>query len=56
MDKRTATVQKTEIENGNCEKLLGIKIDSQLNFTEHLNDTTNNTSGKVMPCLELCHI
>ena len=28
-----------EIENWNCEKLLIIKIDSKLNFKEHLNGT-----------------
>ena len=54
--KELSGVEKTEIEHSKCEKLLGIKIDLQLNFTEYLNDITSKTSGKIMPCLELWHI
>ena len=51
--KELSGIEKTEIEYSKCEKLLGIKIDLQLSFTEYLNNITSKISGKVMPCLEL---
>ena len=36
-----------EIENSYCERLLGIKIDSKLNFKEHLNGITKKASRKI---------
>ena len=37
-----------EIENTNCEKLLGVKVDSRLNFNEHLD-------GIRKPVVKLTH-
>ena len=36
-----------EIQNSNCEKLLGIKIGSKLNFKEHLDGIIKKTKRKV---------
>ena len=36
-----------EIKNSNCEKLLGIKIDSRLNFNEHLDVILKKDSRKI---------
>ena len=36
-----------EIKNTNCEKLLGIKVDSRLNFNEHLDGMFKKASGKI---------
>ena len=36
-----------EIKDTNYEKLLGIKVDSILNFNEHLNDTIKEASRKI---------
>ena len=36
-----------EIKNTNCEKLLGIKVDSRLNFDEHLDGTIKKASRKI---------
>ena len=36
-----------EIENSNCERLLGIKIDSKLNFKEHLDGIIKKASRKI---------
>ena len=38
---------KTEIRNSEYEKLLGIKVDTKLNFNEHLNDIISKASHKV---------
>ena len=38
---------KTEIRNSEYEKLLGIKVDTKLNFNEHLNDIISKPSHKV---------
>ena len=35
-----------EIENSNCERLLRVKIDSKLNFKEHLGGIIKKTSRK----------
>ena len=43
----TIKIGDTEIENGEYEKLLGIKVDTKLNFNEHLNDITSKASRKV---------
>ena len=36
-----------EIKNTNCEKLLGIKVDSRLNFNEHLDGIIKKASRKI---------
>ena len=36
-----------ETENSNCEKLLGIKIDSKLNFKEHLDGIIKKARQKI---------
>ena len=36
-----------EIENSNCERLLGVKIDSKLNFKEHLDGIIKKASRKI---------
>ena len=36
-----------EIEKSNCKRLLGIKIDSKLNFKEHLDRTIKKASRKI---------
>ena len=38
---------ETKIENSDYEKLLGIKVDTKLNFNEHLNDIISKASRKV---------
>ena len=38
-----------EIKNTNREKLLGIKVDSRLNFNEHLDGTIKKVSRKINP-------
>ena len=46
-DEVTINIGDTEIENGEYEKLLGIKVDTKLNFNEHLNDIISKASRKV---------
>ena len=36
-----------ETENSNCERLLGVKIDSKLNFKEHLDRIIEKASRKI---------
>ena len=36
-----------EIENSNCEKLLGVMIDSKRNFKEHLDGIIKKASRKI---------
>ena len=36
-----------EIKNTNCEKLLGIKVDSRLNFNENLDGIIKKSSRKI---------
>ena len=36
-----------EIKNTNCEKLLGIKVDSRLNFNDHLGGIIKKASCKI---------
>ena len=36
-----------EIENSNCKRLLGVKIDSKLNFKEHLDGIIKKASRKI---------
>ena len=38
---------KKKIKNSEYEKLLGIKVDTKLNFNEHLNDIISKASRKV---------
>ena len=58
-DEVTIRIENTEINNGGNEKLLGIKVDTELNFNEHLNDITskakrkNNVMSRVMPYMSL---
>ena len=42
-----------EIENSHCERLLGVKIDSKLNFKEHLNVIIKKARRKLMSYLVL---
>ena len=43
----TIRIGDTETKNSEYEKLLGIKVDTKLNFNEHLNDIISKTSHKV---------
>ena len=43
-DEVTITIGDTEIKNSEYEKLLGIKVDTKLNFNEHLNDIISKAS------------
>ena len=43
----TIRIGDTEIKNSEYEKLLGIKVDSKLNFNEHLNNIITKASGRV---------
>ena len=40
------TLDNIEIENSNCERLLGVKIDSKLNFKEHLDRIIKKNKSK----------
>ena len=40
-------VDGIEVESSDCEKLLGIKIDSKLNFQDHLDGVNKKASQKV---------
>ena len=40
-------LEETEIKNSEYEKLLGIKVDTKLNFNEYLNDIISKSSRKV---------
>ena len=46
-DKVVINLGEKDIKNSEYEKLLGIKVDTKLNFNEHLNDIISNTSRKV---------
>ena len=46
-DEVTIRIGDTEIKNSAYEKLLGIKVDTKLNFNEHLNDIISKASRKV---------
>ena len=46
-DEVVINLRETEIKNSEYEKLLGIKVDTKLNFNEHLNDIINKASFKV---------
>ena len=43
-DKYSINIQNLSIFNNKCEKLLGIKIDNSLSFTEHVNDVCSKAS------------
>ena len=43
----TIRIRDTEVKNSEYEKLLGIKVDTKLNFNEHLNDIISKASRKV---------
>ena len=45
-EKVTIKIGETEIKSSNCEKLLGIKIDNNLTFNEHLNHIIEKASRK----------
>ena len=40
-------IRNMNIENSNCEKLIGVKVDNKLNFTEHLDGIIKKTSRRV---------
>ena len=46
-NKVTIRIGGMEIKNSEYEKLLGIKVDTKLNFNEHLNDIISKASRKV---------
>ena len=46
-DEVTVRIVDTVIKNSEYEKLLGIKVDTKLNFNEHLNDIISKASRKV---------
>ena len=46
-DEVVINLGETEIKNSEYEKLLGIKVDTKLNFNEHLNDIISKASRKV---------
>ena len=46
-DRVIMKVGETDIRSSNCEKLLGVKIDSKLKFDEHLNYIISKASRKV---------
>ena len=58
-DEVTIKIGDTEIKNCEYDKLLGIKVDTKLNFNEHLNDIISKASrnvnalSKVMPYMNL---
>ena len=43
----TIRIGDTEVKNSEYKKLLGIKVDTKLNFNEHLNDIISKASRKV---------
>ena len=43
----TVHVDKYEIENSKCERLLGVKLDWNLNFDDHISDIFKKASGKL---------
>ena len=43
----TIRIGDTEVKKSEYEKLLGIKVDTKLNFNEHLNDIISKASRKV---------
>ena len=59
-DEVVINLGETEIKNSEYEKLLGIKVDTKLNFNEHLNDIISKASRKinalsrVVPYMSLC--
>ena len=54
---RLATIKIGEhtISNSYCEKLLGVKIDSQLNFNNHLETSIKKTSQKIHVLARITH-
>ena len=46
-DKVTISIEDKKIKNSEYEKLLGIKVDTKLNFNKHLNDIISNANRKV---------
>ena len=46
-DERQMKLGNASIKNSNCEKLLGVKIDSDMSFNTHLNDICNKASQKI---------
>ena len=49
-DEVTIRIGDPEINNSEYEKLPGIKVDTKLNFNEHLNDIISKASCKVNEC------
>ena len=47
-DEVVINLGETEIENSECEKLLGIKVDTKLNFNKHLNDISVKPAARVV--------
>ena len=59
-DKVIIRIGDTEIKNSEHEKLLGIKVDTKLNFDENLNNIISKAShifnalSRLMPYMHLC--
>ena len=49
IDEVTIRIGDTEIRNSEYKKLLGIKVDTKVNFNEHLNDLISKASWKLNP-------
>ena len=58
-DEVIINLEETEIKDSEYEKLLGIKVDTKLNFNEHLNDIISkarckvNALSRVLPYMSL---
>ena len=58
-DEVTIRIRYTDIKNSEYETLLAMKVDTKLNFNEHLNDIISKASlkvnalSRVMPCMSL---
>ena len=55
-DELTIKIGDTDIKNNEYEKLLGVKVDTKLNFNEHLDDKSVKPVATLMLCQEQCLI
>ena len=47
-EKTKINIGEFSIENSDCEKLLGVKIDNKLTFDGHVSDISKKLIGKLM--------